>query len=729
MNRPTSEEVKKVLEKYERKLGEQISSSEITSSEISTYSRQYETFRKEALSNTVSSYEKLCNFCERYIQVKPKEADKEKLEEAIEVSHLNITAVGAGSFATITSILIVLFAIILVVIGLAPLLSGGDMNGSLMFLGLVFLLTGVLLIKPLSRYPLRLAAKWRLEASNQMVLCILYIVMYMRHTSNLEHGIKFASDHIGSPLALDLRKVFWNVESGKFGNIKESLDYYLETWREWNLEFVEAFHLIEGSLYEGSENRRVELLEKSLDVMLEGTYEKMLHYAHDLKSPITMLHMLGIILPILGLVVFPLLGSFMQGLIKWYHLMFLYNLVLPFVVYSIGTNILSKRPTGYGGRNILQESPEFAKYRYLNFGKSIMDPKFPAFLIGFVLVLIGLMPVILHLTNPGVDFRIGSFSFLDYREIGGVYYGPYGTGAMLLSLFIPLGIALGLAFYYKVRTNRLMVIRDNTKKLEKEFAGTLFQLGNRIGDGLPTEIAFGKVAQTMEGTPTGEFFKIVSDNISKLGMGVEDAIFDEKRGAMYEYPSNLIESSMKVLLESAKKGPQVVAKSLISVSQYVARIHQVNERLKDLLADIVSSMKSQITFLTPMIAGIVVGIGTMVVTIIGGLSESMAGFGSGEGVDTMGLGGMASLGVFELKDVIPSYFFQIVVGVYVVELIYILSVLANGVENGNDKLSEQNSIGKNMIIGTVLYILITVVVSIVFNLLAQGVMSISGGGF
>ena len=82
-----------------------------------------------------------------------------------------------------------------------------------------------------------MAAKWRLKASNQMVLCILYIVMYMRHTSNLEHAVKFASDHVGNPLALDLKKVFWDIETGKYSNIKESLDSYLAKWRLYNLEF------------------------------------------------------------------------------------------------------------------------------------------------------------------------------------------------------------------------------------------------------------------------------------------------------------------------------------------------------------------------------------------------------------------------------------------------------------------------------------------------------------
>ena len=151
--------------------------------------------------------------------------------------------------------------------------------------------------------------------------------------------------------------MLWDVETEKYSSVKESLDSYLDTWKKWNSEFIEAFHLIESSLYEGDEARRLNALDKSLDVILEETYEKMLHYAHNLQNPITMLHMLGIILPILGLVILPLVVSFMEN-VKWYHLAVLYNVILTVVVYYLGKNILSRRPTGYGDTDISEENPE-----------------------------------------------------------------------------------------------------------------------------------------------------------------------------------------------------------------------------------------------------------------------------------------------------------------------------------------------------------------------------------
>ena len=331
--------------------------------------------------------------------------------------------------------------------------------------------------------------------------------------------------------------------------------------------------------------------------------------------------------------------------------------------------------------------------------------------------MLGLIPLIIGISNPNYDFEFAAFGkFFDYKE--GI--GPYGFGALLLSFFIPLSLALSIGMYYSIRTRKLINIREATKKLEKEFAGALFQFGNRVGDGIPVEVAFGKVAESMKGSQSGTFFARVSRNIGEMGMGVEDAIFDKKAGAILLYPSSLIESSMKILVESSRKGPKVVAKSLISISSYIEKIHSVNERLRDLLSEIISSMKGQISFLTPIIAGIVVGLASMIVNIIARLGEQFAKIDTGE-IAQFNVAAIA--GLFKIEDIIPSYFFQIVVGVYLVEVAILLTRLYNAVENGSDKLNEKYLIGKNLYRSTGLYVIIAAVITIIFSLLARGILS------
>jgi len=723
----TQEDVRRMLTKYEKKITKEfgVESGE-ESPDLKT--KSYIQFRKEMLRGHKTWYEKGCNFAEKVFTLKQAPERRKELEEQLKICHLQVTPAGVESFA-------ILFPLIYLTLGFLVSFAVFDS----MFFGVFFLLTGVGLMFPLRQVPSFLATSWRMKASNQMVLCVFYIVTYMRHTSNLEGAINFASDHLNPPLSLDMKKIIWDVETGVCESVRESLDNYLVSWKKYNMEFIESVHLIESSLYEGDEERRIQVLDKALDIILTQTFERMLHYAQNLKSPITILHMLGIILPILGLVILPLVASFL-GEIKWYHLGTLYNIILPISVYFMGKNILSRRPTGYGDTDISESNPELRKYRNVHFSLLGIEISIKPFYIALTVILlctfIAFVPLIMFaftdvqtLLAEGPFLGVQGMKFLDYRTPTGEgvpadqLIGPYGIGASLISLFFPFAFGIGLGIYYMLKSRHLIDIRRRTKALENEFASALFQLGSRLGDGMPAEMAFGKVGAVMEGTNSGKFFQLVSGNVRRLGMGLKEAIFNKKTGAILYFPSNVIDSSMRVMLESIRKGPTVASQVLLNVSRYIKEIHRVDERLKDLMADIVSSMQSNINFMAPVISGIVIGITSMITTILGNLRMQAAQIAAQEGA-----AGRVTLFATLFGDAIPTYFFQLVVGLYVVQIIYILTVLSNGIQNGSDSLNEQYLLGKNLIRSTAIYIGIAIVVIVFFNILAVRVLEGGIGG-
>src|SRR3989344_4567168 len=712
------ENTDEILRRYKEEISRKVSFNDQEFFPDENFSIEYKVFRKENLEKHLSRYENFCNFSEKILKVSPNKKDIPSINEAINRLQLEITPEGAMSFAVLVGLSVIGF-------GAAILLISLLLNQLSVILPLLILISGLVIITPLSKYPLHLANEYRLKASNQMVLCILYIVTYMRHTSNLENAVKFAGEHLSAPLALDLRKILWDVETGKFITVKDSLDSYLTYWRQYNLEFIESFHLIQGSLYESDEIRRIKLLDKSLETILESVYERMLHYAQDMKTPITMLHMLGVILPILGLVIFPLLGSFIGGLVKWYHVAFLYNLILPVILITVGNNLLSRRPTGYSESEFFSKKFSIDQYQKTKLFGINFNIKAISWLIGIFFTLLGLTPLFLHFYDPSFDqFEFLGFKLLDFKCENNICLGPYSILSLLVSLFVPLGIASAIGVYYYLTTKDIIKIRRETLDLEKEFTAALFQLGNRVGDGIPIEMAFSQVSENMQGTPTGNLLKIIDFNIRQNGMSVKEAIFDKNRGALQHYPSSLIESSMKVMIQAARKSPTTVSKSLITISNYVKKIHRVDERLKDLLADIISSMKSQISFLTPMIAGIVIAVGSMIVTVINNLGEQFAN--ATTFAPDSQIGGVVALQkIINIKDVIPGFYLQIVVGIYVIQIGIILTILSSGIEKGIDRLTEKNEIGKNILISTYLYIIISLVGILVFSLLASGISNIS----
>ncbi len=107
----------------------------------------------------------------------------------------------------------------------------------------------------------------------------------------------------------------------------------------------------------------------------------------------------------------------------------------------------------------------------------------------------------------------------------------------------------------------------------------------------------------------------------------------------------------------------------------------------------------------------------MVTTILGKLSAQLEVLGrQGEATTT-------GMGVIELfGDGIPTYYFQIVVGIYIVQIVYILTIMSNGIENGADKLAERYFLGQNLVRSTILYCGVATVIMIIFNLIASQIL-------
>jgi len=708
MGRVSAEEI---LKKYEAKLESQLGRGY---SREERFSQEYETFKGEMIPE-LSRYERWAKSLGNVIRLRIAEKDRARVQRFLDIAHLDVTASQALTLS-ILSMLTVFFATVLIVVGIYLI------NGSIQLLfGFLGLMISMFVFYYTYSMPQRLANIWRLKASSQMVPAILYVVVYMKHTSNLERAIRFASQHLEGPLALDFKKIFYDVEVGKFSTIKQSLENYLEGWRDYSTEFIESFHLIESSLFEPSETRRVEILEKALKVMLDGVYEKMLKYSREIRSPLTNVYMLGIILPTLGLALLPLASTLLGGILQWPHVFLLFNVIVPFLVFYIVSEILLKRPGGYGEGSTIEMNPEYSSY-------TSKKHWFVAALICLPILLIGLTPFIFQIDFFTKTFglqsdytfselglsALGDTKIFDFKALDGKkMVGPFGPIAALLSLFIPLGVGLFFVIAYSGKTKKLIEARENTKELEREFANSLFQLGNRIGDGLPAEIAFSRVAETTQGQMSSKFFSMVNQNIQQLGMSLESAIFDKKRGAIVYYPSGLISTSMRILVETVKKGLKVAARSLMSISDYVKNIDKINQRLKDLLAEIVSDMKSNMTFLAPLLAGIVVGLAGMITFILNRLSSFGLESGAVAGFD---VGNITKM--FDLTQMVPPYFLQISVGLYIIEVVFILTSALVTVNSGKDTLMEKYETARNLKRGLSLYLATALLSILVLSVLA-----------
>ena len=130
------------------------------------------------------------------------------------------------------------------------------------------------------------------------------------------------------------------------------------------------------------------------------------------------------------------------------------------------------------------------------------------------------------------------------------------------------------------------------------------------------------------------------------------------------------------------------------------------------------------TFLAPLLSGIVVGLAAMITSILSRLNLSdLSQSGAAAGV-----GNFATLlTIFDLTKMIPPYYLQISIGVYLIQIIFILTRTLVVIDSGEDKLERINKTGKNLRAGILLYSITALIAIVSLFVLSSVVLGGVGG--
>ena len=156
----------------------------------------------------------------------------------------------------------------------------------------------------------------------------------------------------------------------------------------------------------------------------------------------------------------------------------------------------------------------------------------------------------------------------------------------------------------------------------------------------------------------------------------------------------------------------------MSISEYIKNIQKITNRLRDMLAEVVSDMKSNMTFLAPLLSGIVVGLAAMITVVLGNLS--LAELGGTELIGGFSMG--VILDIISKANTIPPYYLQIAIGIYLVQVIFILTSTLVAIDSGEDKLEKTNKTGKNLKTGMLLYFITAFLATMTLFILANVVL-------
>jgi len=633
-------------------------------------SKEYEEFLKDVIYRRRSAYEKLCRFSEKF-HISPSKGLEKRYKEAIDFAHLEITPKGAFSFSIIASILFSVFFLLLA-------FAFDALSFSVVVLITVF---DLMIFYYLYNYPFHLSTMFRIKASSEMVLGVVYMTIAMRITPNLENAVKFAATNLTGPLSFDLRKMIWDLYTRKYDSISEALDDFGEKWKSENEEFVESINLVQTSMSEAAV-RREKALDEAVSLILSRTKERMRHYANELRTPVSVLNAMGILLPIIGLAFFPMVTIFMPDVVKPVFLSIGYNVILPITIFWMMKSSLEKRPYSFYQPDI-SKHPKFAHEKLIN----------KVFILSIII--------------PILPMAFGFYRISTAKEV-------FSFNLLIYSLLIIAGISSGIIFYCIFSTRKKLKLREEIVGIETEFAEALFQLGNQLARGIPIEKSLRDITPKIKDLKISKFFEIMLYNMETFGMTFERAIFDKESGAMNFYPSRTIEAVMRAVVEISKKGMDVVSKAMISISSYLKDVRTVEEDLKDVLSESTSTMNIQALLLAPLTSGIVVAMAAMMMQIMVYFKEML------DKLQKMISGPFGPVGggfldsLLNINRMMPVQVFQMIVGVYMIEVVGMLAIFLSIINNGEENLMKRFTVGKFLLISMMIYIAITISIYLVF---------------
>ncbi len=551
----------------------------------------------------------------------------------------------------------------------------GQIDGAtILLLLIVSIVVPFAVMNLIAYYPKTYARYIQIHSLGDIPEILSYLVMYLKLVPNLENSVKFAASESSTTLAADLRKLVWDMEIRVYHGVNDAIVHFAIRWGRWSDYFKRSLHLIRSSIQERDEASRIITLDRALDVSLEGTKETMNQFANRLHQPTVILYSVGIMIPLSLVAMLPAAG--LVGLrITIVQIFLIYDLLLPLFVYLYTRKILLSRPAAFRPSNIPEDHPDL---RNIKKRKSF----FVSVAVGFFVSIPGIIFLLIPLVAP-FDAPNDILHFIISNQGLNLFFP--------VTLFFIWGAAAAVSLYCIGVYRPYKKVRDEIKQMEKEFSDALYILGKRISEEKSPEESFAYAAQTMQGTRIAEVFSQTSYNLTARHTSFYDALYSNEYGSLQHVYSDRIRAILRLFVEGTKKSQRAVSASLIRIADHLKQLQEVEKKITDMLYELTSTLRSTVTVFAPLIAGVTLAITTLISTILLSIQEKQT-------PETItGIPGTfsAAAGSFMTENIKPEYF-VLVIGVYLIELVILLTRFTNGLNEGDDTATFMYNLGKTM---------------------------------
>jgi len=215
----------------------------------------------------------------------------------------------------------------------------------------------------------------------------------------------------------------------------------------------------------------------------------------------------------------------------------------------------------------------------------------------------------------------------------------------------------------------------------------------------------------MEGSKIAEVFNKTGYNLTAMHTNLRDAMFSHEYGSLKYVYSDRVKAIMRLFVEGIQKSQKAVSISIIRIADHLKELQAVEKKIKETLFSLTSTLRSTVAIFAPLIGGITLAITKLITKILGGMADKMPTVSSEIG-SSIPVGNIAES--FTLENIRPE-FFVLVIGIYIIELVFLLVKFTNGIDEGDDKATYMYSLGKVMPTSIMVFSMTVILGQILFS--------------
>jgi Flp pilus assembly protein TadB len=664
-----------------------ISEIELSGLDIQNLESKLKLYKYFYFGNKIKYYEKIVKAFGNIIKIKVNENKRKNFEKINEelLLDVNIDQIESSS---------IFFLILFIFIGIIPSI----IISPLYFL--LFISLGLLSYILIDYYYIVLYSNLNTKKKSQLINLLLLLAIKLRQNPNVEQAMLFAAKNINLPLKIDLLRLLRDIYNRKYVSASEALVEYSRSWEKRSKSFYIGIMLILSALYDPDKDRRNFQIDKAIEEALDELVNELYEFSREIRSTINLVSMLGITLPVMLLTIFPLASIFLGSIFSPFVLFVLFDILVPFIAfYTVNYAISSKMIGVFSNDDI---------YLFYYLKKKDLTNK--------------LISIISGLSVSILLFFI--IFFVIYQ-----YLYKFDVSGILLSEFLVFLIGLSVSLIAFVYYFDYRDLYKNLERIEEDLPSFLLSLSSALNEGYPIEKALIHVYPKYKGSPIGDFISKIYQNL-RAGLSFYDSIFDIRSGALSKIPSSQLRATMELLYEASSQSPTEASIITGMVARYFLLISKVKERIKDLVAEDLSQLKSLLRILAPIILGIISAVSVMIIEILYKLSFQFKQISNLE-LSNSGVSQYIStlpgiiFNIFNLNSLISPASMILIIGIFNAAIAFVIVYAINSIENSGDKLSFYYYLYKYYIVNILIFFIFSTLSTIALYMFVHGILNIN----